>query len=136
MPLRLNRRLWAAFSVATVLVLGGTAGYMLIEGWHWADALFMTVITLSTVGYGEVEPLTRSGGRLFSMVLIVLGVGTVAYTFSAMDYIVAGELRGILRRQRMIREISKLRDYYIICGYGRVVDRCPPGCGAEGWKLW
>ena len=76
---------------------------MLIEGWHWADALFMTVITLSTVGYGEVEPMTRVG-QLFSMVLIVLGVGTVAYTFSAMaDYIVAGELRGILRRQRMIR---------------------------------
>ncbi|MEZ4662267.1 MAG: NAD-binding protein [Caldilineaceae bacterium] len=135
MPLRLNRRLWAAFSVATVLVLGGTAGYMLIEGWHWADALFMTVITLSTVGYGEVEPLTRSG-RLFSMVLIVLGVGTVAYTFSAMaDYIVAGELRGILRRQRMIREISKLRDHYIICGYGRVGRQVSAGLRAEGFEV-
>ena len=133
--IRLNRRLWAAFSVATVLVLSGTAGYMFIEGWHWTDALFMTIITLSTVGYGEVEPLTR-GGRLFSMVLIVMGVGTLAYTFSAMaDYIVAGELRGILRRQRMIRAISKLRDHYIICGYGRVGKQVAEGLRVEGFEV-
>ncbi|MEZ4581674.1 MAG: potassium channel family protein [Caldilineaceae bacterium] len=102
------------------LLFLGTAGYMVIEGWPWRTALFMTVITISTVGYGEEYPLSMRG-EAFTMVLIVLGVGAAAYTFTTFtDYIVAGELRGVLRRQRMKREISKLTDHFVICGYGRV----------------
>ncbi|MEZ4610976.1 MAG: NAD-binding protein [Caldilineaceae bacterium] len=111
--------------LAVLIMLGGllflgTAGYMVIEGWPWRTALFMTVITISTVGYGEEYPLSMRG-EAFTMVLIVLGVGAAAYTFTTFtDYIVAGELRGVLRRQRMKREISKLTDHFVICGYGRV----------------
>lgn len=130
-----NQRILFIFLSGTSLLLGGTIGYMLIEGWSWPEALFMTVITLSTVGYGEVQPLTMAG-MLFSMVLILLGVGTVAYSFSAVaDYIIAGELRGILRRQRMIREIGKLRDHYIICGYGRVGRQVVEGLRYDGYDV-
>lgn len=104
----------------TSLLVVGTLGYMFIEGWPWRTALFMTVITISTVGYGEEIPLSVRG-EYFTMALIVMGVGAAAYTFTTFtDYIVAGELRGALRRQRMKREISKLTDHFVICGYGRV----------------
>jgi voltage-gated potassium channel len=117
------------------LMLGGTIGYMIIEGWSLSEALFMTVITLSTVGYGEVRPLTNIG-MVFSIILIFFGVGTVAYTFSTVaDYIVAGELRGVLRRQRMIREIGKLRNHYIICGYGRVGKQVADGLQSDGYDI-
>ncbi|RME50828.1 MAG: potassium channel protein, partial [Caldilineae bacterium] len=77
-------------------------------------------ITLSTVGFGEIRPLSEAG-RLFTTGLIVAGVGSVAYMFSTVaEYIVAGELRGILRRQRMERKIRNLSGHYIVCGYGRV----------------
>ncbi|MEZ4715483.1 MAG: NAD-binding protein [Caldilineaceae bacterium] len=116
----LNRTVLAVLIMLGGLLFLGTAGYMVIEGWPWRTALFMTVITISTVGYGEEYPLSMRG-EAFTMVLIVLGVGAAAYTFTTFtDYIVAGELRGVLRRQRMKREISKLTDHFVICGYGRV----------------
>lgn len=130
-----NQRILYIFLLGTCLILGGTTGYVIIEGWSWAEALFMTVITLSTVGYGEVQPLTMPG-MIFSIVLIMLGVGTVAYSFSTVaDYIIAGELRGILRRQRMIREIGKLRNHYIICGYGRVGKQVVEGLRHDGYDV-
>ncbi len=116
----LRRRLLGVLFAFALLLVGGTLGYVVIEGWRWHDALYMTVITLSTVGYSEVGALSDAG-RTFSMVLIVLGVGGAAYTFSMVtDFIVAGELRGVLRRQRMINDIARMREHYIICGYGRV----------------
>lgn len=102
------------------LLLAGTVGYVLIEGWGWRDALYMTIITVSTVGFGEVRPMSDAG-RLFTTGLIVSGVGAAAYMFSSLaNYIVAGELRGVLRRQRMQNRINQLEDHYIVCGYGRV----------------
>lgn len=98
----------------------GTAGYMLIEGWHVHDALFMTVTTMSTVGYGEVHPLSRAGER-FTVVLIFAGVGLLAYAFSTIaDFIVAGELRGFLRKRRLQGAIDNMQNHFIICGFGRV----------------
>jgi len=133
--LRLNRRLWAVLIMVNGLLAVGTAGYKLIEGWSWHDALFMTVITLSTVGYGEVRPLSGIG-ELFTIVLILLGVGGVAYTFSTLaDYFIAGELNGILQRQRMARTISKLRNHYIICGYGRVGQQVVQGLRANRYDV-
>jgi voltage-gated potassium channel len=119
----------------SALLVVGTAGYAWLEGWHWADALYMTVITLSTVGYGEVRPLSVEG-RAFSMVMILLGVGGFAYSFSLVaDYIVAGELGGALRRQRMLHAINKLRDHYIICGYGRVGREVVEGLRANKFGI-
>ncbi len=102
------------------VVLLGTLGYSLLEGWPLVDAFYMTIITLSTVGFGEVRPLSPSG-RLFTIILIMVGVGGGAYLFSTVaDFIITGELRGTLRRRRMEKQIERLRDHYIICGFGRV----------------
>lgn len=128
----LTRRLGVVVGAFVLLILVGTLGYALLEGWSWHDALFMTVITLSTVGFGEVQPLTPVG-ELFTIVLIIMGVGGAAYTFSTVaDYIVAGELRGFLRRQRMVRQIAQMDEHYIVCGYGRVGRQVAAELSASG----
>ncbi len=130
-----NNRFFLVVGLVVALLLGGTVGYILIEGWGWHDAFFMTVITLSTVGYGEVRPLTALG-ESFTVMLILLGVGGVAYTFSTLaDYVVAGEFNGFLRRQRMMRNISQLRNHYIICGYGRVGRQVVQGLRANHYDV-
>jgi voltage-gated potassium channel len=93
---------------------------MVLEGWHFIDSLYMTVITLSTVGFGEVRPLSAVG-RLFTSGLIMAGVGSVAYLFGAIGHsIVSGELTGSWRSRRMQQRIDALRGHYVICGLGRV----------------
>lgn len=103
-----------------LMVLGGAVGYMVIEGWSFTDALYMTVITLSTVGYGEVQRLS-STGRMFTMVLIILGVGFAFYLAgSIIRFMVEGRIREILGRRKLERKINAQKGHYIICGYGRV----------------
>jgi len=100
--------------------LAGTIGFMLLEGWSVLDALYMTVITLSTVGFGEIHPISAAG-RIFTIVLITAGVGAVAYLFSTLSqYVVSGALTGSFRSRRMQRTIDALSEHFIICGYGRV----------------
>lgn len=114
------RQLRVVLVLVIILIGIGTLGYMMLEHWGLHDALFMTVITLSTVGYGEVRPLTQPG-EVFTMLLIFGGVGVLAYSFSTVtDYIVAGELQGYLRRRRTARKMARMQDHYIVCGYGRV----------------
>ncbi len=114
-----TRLLWSI--VLSFLFVGiGTAGYMFIEGWSAIDALFMTVTTLATVGYGEVHPLSNPG-RIFSMVLIVLGVGYFFYVAAAViQFVVEGRVRTLLGRRRLDRKIARLKNHYIVCGYGRI----------------
>jgi len=122
-----DRRLLSVTLLLGALLGFGTLGYVIFEGWSIRDALFMTVITLSTVGYGIIEPLSRRG-ETFSIVLIILGVGGAAYTFSTFtNYIVAGELRGALRRRKMRNKIDLLNNHYIVCGYGRVGKQAVEG---------
>jgi len=103
-----------------LMVLGGAVGYMVIEGWSFTDALYMTVITLSTVGYGEVQRLS-STGRMFTIVLIILGVGFAFYLAgSIIRFMVEGRIREILGRRKLERKINAQKGHYIICGYGRV----------------
>ncbi len=128
---RLNR----VFLLFTLLILFGTIGYMIIEGWVAHESLFMTIITISTVGYNEVGPLSQAG-KTFSMLLILLGVGSAGYTFSVLtDYIVAGELRGALRKQRMKRVLANMNEHYIICGYGRVGQNAVKGLLANKFNI-
>ena len=98
----------------------GTAGLMVIEGWPLLDALYMTVTTLSTVGYREVHPLSTRG-MVFIIVFIIVGVGTFLYLITTTaEFIIAGHLTGALERRSMKRRIEALSDHYIICGFGRV----------------
>jgi voltage-gated potassium channel len=93
---------------------------MALEGWRLPEALYMTVITLSTVGFSEVRPLSEVG-RFFTAGLIVAGVGAVAYVFAAISqYVISGELSGSLRRSRMHQRIDATSGHFIVCGYGRV----------------
>jgi voltage-gated potassium channel len=98
----------------------GVIGYMIIERWSFVDALYMTVITISTVGYGEVHVLSAVG-KAFSIVLIVAGVGVVMYTATMIvQYLIEGRFFNTRRRRRMQEKISKLKNHFILCGYGRV----------------
>jgi voltage-gated potassium channel len=92
---------------------------MLIEGWSLLESLYMTIITLTTVGYGEIHPLSPLG-QIFTICLIFLGVGMLVYCFGNItSFIVEGELKGILGRRRMERQIKRLRNHVIVCGIGR-----------------
>ncbi|MCA1990068.1 MAG: potassium channel protein [Desulfarculus sp.] len=109
-----------ALTTFVVVLGGGTLGYMLIEGWDFHDSLFMTITTVSTVGYGEVHPLSRPG-ELFSIGLILTGVGSVLYFLTMItQWVVEGKLRQVMGRRSLERKIRSLKDHYIICGYGRI----------------
>jgi voltage-gated potassium channel len=102
------------------VLLGGTTGYMLIEHWPFMDAFYMTVITLSTVGYSEVQEVS-SAGRIFTVILIIVGVGFVFYVAgSVIQFMMEGRIRAILGRRKLEKTIQAQKGHYIICGYGRV----------------
>jgi len=102
------------------LILAGTGGYMYLEGWSFDDALYMTIITLATVGYGEVHQVSDAG-RIFTIFLIVAGVGYFMYVVGLIvQFLVEDRIRVILGRRKLDKQIAKLKDHYIICGYGRI----------------
>jgi len=102
------------------VILFGTIGYSLVEGWEVFDSLYMTVITLTTVGYHEVHSLSQSG-RMFTIVLILVGVGTMLYTLSVgAKVLLEGEIRDIFGRRKVSKKIGKMEKHYIVCGYGRM----------------
>ena len=114
------QRLWISLGVFAAVVFIGVAGFMVIEGWSVLDSLFMTVTTISTVGFGEVHPLSTTG-RMFTMMLILMGVGTLGFAFaSIVDFLVEGHLLGLLEGRRMNRSIEQLVDHNVIAGVGRV----------------
>jgi len=105
-----------------LLLLAGTLGYVFIEDWPLIDALYMTVITLATVGFSEVQELSPEG-RIFTMALIIVGVGFVFYLAgSIIQFMVEGRIREILGRRKLENQLRKQKDHYIVCGYGRVGD--------------
>ncbi len=114
-----GRRLLIALAIITLLSAVGTCGYMLIEHMRFGDALFMTVITITTVGYGEVKPLDTAG-TAFTIALILTGVGTAYYVLAAVtEMVVGGQLRQLLGKSAMARKIHHLHGHVIVCGYGR-----------------
>lgn len=103
-----------------LLIVAGTLGYAWIEGWSYFDALYMTVITLTTVGYEEVHTLSTAG-RTFTMLLLLGGVFTLFYAATELiRTAVSGELQATLGRQRMERDLAKMNNHMIVCGYGRM----------------
>jgi voltage-gated potassium channel len=111
-----------AFAVALLVsvIAGGTLGYMGIEGWGAWDAFYMTVITVTTVGYREVHDLSRTG-QAFTVVLLLGGVGAALYTFTLLaSVVVEGGLPKRLQRHRRTRMLETIKDHFIVCGYGRI----------------
>lgn len=112
------RKLIQISSVVFLILCSGVLGYHLIEGWTFFDSLYMTVITLATVGYGEIHPLSHAG-RLFTVFLIFGGMGILLYGVTEMTaFFVEGEMTGYLRRRKMKQRIAKLSDHFILCGWG------------------
>lgn len=117
---KLRRRLILSLALIVFIVSFGTIGYIVMEGWNFQDSLYMTVTTLTTVGYREVRELT-SMGRWFTIILIIGGVGTMLYVLSAgAKVLIEGEIQEVLGRRRLEKKMKELRDHYIICGYGRM----------------
>ena len=115
-----ERRMRLSLILFAGVLLTGFAGYQLLEGFTPLDALYMTVITVTTVGFGEVVPLDASG-RMFTIALIASGVGTVGFAAaSGAEFVVDGHMRRIIERRRMNRSIGHLENHIIICGFGRV----------------
>jgi voltage-gated potassium channel len=109
-----------AIILLITVIAGGTLGYTLIEGWTVWDAFYMTVITVTTVGYKEVHGLSRAG-QLFTVVLLLGGVGTALYTFTFLaTAIVEGGLPKRLQRRRLAHMLDSIRDHFVVCGYGRI----------------
>ena len=130
-----RRSIFKVLIVITVTVAFGTLGYMVVEGWGFLDALYMTIITLTTVGYREVHDLSP-GGIIFTIVLLVGGVGTVFYALTkGAQVILEIELNQIFRRKRLDKLIRGLRGHYIICGYGRMGKIIAKELADEGASL-
>ena len=106
-----------------VLIVGtivfGVLGYEIIEGWSFLESLYQTVITLSTVGFGEIQEISNAG-RVFTIILVAFGIGSFGYTIGSItSFIVEGELKQTFRRKKMMKKISSLTEHFILCGYGR-----------------
>jgi len=114
------RKIFLLIIPLLVLLLSGTTGYMLLEHTSFVDGLYLTVITITTVGYGDIVPI-HPAGRVFTVFLVFSGVGYVMYLFSKItETMVEGGLQKIVERRKMHKKIAKLRDHYIVCGFGRI----------------
>ena len=112
----LNQLKKGAYILFIVMFIG-SFGFMLIEHWDFLDSLYMTIITITTTGFEEVHPLTHTG-RIFTIVLLVMGIGSIAYTGGrAAQLLIENQ---IIRRRRMSKKLEELKDHYIVCGYGRM----------------
>ena len=131
----LRKKLFQALALVAFIVTCGTAGYMIIEGWNFLDAIYMTITTLTTVGFREVHELS-SRGIIFTIFLIVGGVGTVFYALSTgAKVILEGELKEIYGRKKLEKKIKELKNHYIICGYGRMGKIITKEMKAEGARF-
>ena len=113
------RSIYFPFIIISLLLMIGVTGYMFFEGFNFWEAVYMTVITVTTVGFNEVRPLSFEG-RIFTIFLILGSFGTFAYTITEVTkYVVDGEFRRLLLHIRVDRSVNKLKNHTILCGYGR-----------------
>lgn len=117
------RQLVLAVMAVVVVIAVGTLGYIVIEGWSVFEAFYMTVTTVTTVGYQEIHPLSPAG-RAFTIVLIISGVGTLFYVLGNLArLLLEGELRVLFGRYRTEGKMKAVKNHYIVCGYGRMGKR-------------
>jgi len=113
-------RIYNALFLVGSIILVGTFGYVLIEGWSFFESFYMTIITVTTVGFSEINELSTAG-RVFTIFLIVTSFSTFAYAVSAVtSYVTSGEYKRFHKEQRTINLVRKMENHTIICGYGRV----------------
>jgi voltage-gated potassium channel len=118
MPLRY--KLFISLAATIAIIVMGVLGYHWIEGWSWFDGLYMTVITLATIGYGEVHTMSQAG-RAFTIGLIVVGVTLFGFLLSILTQaLIEVGIASALGRRKLFKDISQLEDHYILCGAGRV----------------
>ena len=116
----MTHRIFVGALLLLLILAFGTGGFMLIEGAGLLDSLYMTVITITTVGYDDVVHL-GTVGKIFNIFLILIGVAFVLYVFSKItEDVVEGGLRATIGRMRMKKDVAKLRNHYIVCGFGRI----------------
>lgn len=116
----IGRRTAVIAAISIVLFTFGTAGYMLLQHYTFIEALYMTVITLSTVGFTEVHP-PDTVGRIFTIVLILMGAGFVAFSLAYFSQIMLdGDILEAYRRRRLTKKLDQIKNHYIICGYGQM----------------
>jgi voltage-gated potassium channel len=117
---KMPNNLKIALIFIVILIAIGTVGFHLIEGWDVLESFYTTVMTLTTIGYGDFAPKTH-GGMLFTVTLVVSGVGTMLYTVGLVaQTMVEGRLMNLMGRGRMEKTIEKMSNHYIICGCGRI----------------
>jgi voltage-gated potassium channel len=113
------RRVRIGVTAFALVLVAGTVGYAIL-GFSLLDALFQTVVNVTTVGLGPLRPL-HTAGKLFTIVLVLVGVGTALYTFSAvLEVLIEGHMRDLMRRRRMDRDIGRMKGHVVVCGWGRV----------------
>ena len=126
-----GRVLWGIGALVSIVAIG-VIGYTAIEGWSFLDSLYMTITTITTVGYSEVHPLTTAG-RIFSIFLIVGGVGGALYALTGIvQYVIEGNIGTTWGRRRMKNKIAKLKGHFILCGFGRVGEEIARTFKEEG----
>jgi len=126
------RKILSILLLLLVIIVFGILGYILIEKYTFIESLWQTVITLSTVGFGELKPLSSSG-RLFTILLIMVGFAVFGYGLTTLTrIIIEGEIKNVFRNRKMERDINNLKDHVIICGYGRLGKQA--ALELEKWK--
>ena len=129
---RLFSRVYYFLILLFLITAGGTIGFMLIEEWDFTDSFYMTIITMSTVGFGEVNELTVYG-KFFTAFLIISSFGTFAYAVTSITtYLVGGEYRQYFKEYKTMKEVKKMQNHVIICGFGRVGTQVAQDLNAHG----